>query len=38
MTATDRAAHRYAISRMAFAFFFICVGVLLTTIFQGLTS
>ena len=36
MSASDRAAHRYAISRLAFAFFFICVGVLLATLVQGL--
>ena len=38
MTASARAAHRYAISRLAFAFFFICVGVLLATILQGVLT
>lgn len=38
MTATDRAAHRYAISRMAFAFFFFSLGALSATIAQGIAS
>jgi len=35
MTADDRAAHRYALSRVAFCGFFFCLGVLATVLAQA---